>query len=158
MKLSKALRVKDQLITQINNIKSKIRQFNSYDVKSKPKWNVVELYTKMRGLQRKLIELKTKISLANQPVLEKIHLMEETKSLIRFLNSDISTKEGIKRPSYRDDPEIEYACFIDELGKAEIIETEQAVLEEIQDVLAAHNASVDIEFSESKGFWRYSQI
>ena len=145
MKLSKALRVKNQLVLQINKIQSIIKKYNSYNIENTPKWNISEQYKKLMELKSKLIELKTKISNANRPILEVIHTMEETKATIAFIR-ELPITSGFKTSSYSDKKE-EYQCIIDEIeinNKSKIL---QDMMYLIQDTLAEHNAKTEIDFS-----------
>ena len=144
MKLSKALRVKNQLISQITKKRSIIIKYNSYNILNKPKWDVVEQLKELNLLVKKLIELKTKISLANKPILETIHLIEETKSMIALL-TELPIKSGIHKDNYNNS-QTEYAVFIDEVDKIKTIENLQDTIYTQQDILAQHNAKTEIEF------------
>ena len=145
MKLSKALRVKNQLVLQINKTRSIINKYNSYNIENIPKWNVVEHYKKLLDLKNKLIELKTKVSVANRPILEVIHTMEETKATISFLR-EIPITAGFKTSSYSDKKE-EYRCSISEIEICDKLKVLQDTIETMQDTLAEHNAKTEITFS-----------
>lgn len=145
MKLSKALRVKNQIVLRINKIQSIIQKHNSYNVENIPKWDVNEQLTKLTELKNKLCELKTKISIANKDILSTIHLMAETKATLSFMD-EVSSTSGVKTLSYPDRKE-EFACFIGEIEKAKLIEELQESLDTYQDGLAEHNAKTKIDFS-----------
>ena len=144
MKLSKALRVKNQLIHKMNKLQSNIIKNNSYNIKNPPKWDINESFKMWSEGKAKLLELKTMISLANRPIVSMLHHIAEAKAEMKFL-SDIPTKEGVFKDNYSD-KELEYACTIDEISKAGRIDTLTESIYTCEDTLAKHNASTDIDF------------
>lgn len=144
MKLSKALRVKNQLIHKINKLQRNILKYNSYNANNKPKWDVIALMEEQQHMVTKLLELKTAISLANRPIVQLLHHVAETKAQIKFLN-DLPIKQGVLKESYSE-KEYTFECFIDEISKATRIDTLTESIYTIEDTLAKHNASVEIDF------------
>ena len=144
MKISKALRVKNQLVLKIIKIQHTITKYNSYNTLNKPKWDVGEKYKELCILKEKLIDLKTKISLANRPILQTIHSMEEAKAFISFIK-EIPVEEGMVNSNYSDRQD-KFACSINEILKNKLIEDLQDELESFQDTLAEHNAKTEIVF------------
>ena len=143
MKLSKALRVKNQLVLQIVKLQSRIKQNNSYDTENIPKWKVLDSYEELETLKAKLIQLKTKISLANRPILTVIHTMEETKADIAFMK-ELPTKSGVCKSSYSDTKQ-EFACFMNDVVVSRIITEALDLMFSLQDKLAEHNAKTEID-------------
>lgn len=97
MKIIEALKEKNRLVRKTLELQNRISAYNciiegnprAYD----PKKELIELNKTVE----ELIELKTKITRANQPIQEKIYRLSELKTKIGFLKT-IPTTEG-KAPS-----------------------------------------------------------
>jgi hypothetical protein len=145
--LAKALRVKNSLVNKLATTKRLVTDRNSYNIINPPKFNVKEEMAKVEQLTENLVELKTKISVANKEIAEQLHLMEELKSTIKFLTS-IDTKEGKHGDVYGDSDKIqEFAVTYTERDILEGIEKFQKQIEEIQDQINKFNFTKTIELS-----------
>ena len=146
MKIIEALKEKNKLVKKILELQNRITTYNciiegnprAYD----PKDELVELNKTIE----ELINVKTKITRANQPVQEKIYRLSELKSKIRFLKT-VPTTEG-KAPqgkSYYSQPEMhiwESSIKTKERDKY-IVELENEI-DKIQQELDTHNYNTTI--------------
>ena len=146
MKLGKALRVKNSLVAKIAKSQTLIKKYNSFVLGTKPDFNAEELYQQYIKSVAKLIELKTKISVANRPIIHILHEIDELKAEISFL-SELSCKSGTYADRY-DGKETTYDCSISEVEKIARIDKSQVRIFELQDQLAEHNATTEIDFSQ----------
>ncbi len=93
MNLSKALNEKNRLARKIREIQNKIETYNSYIKGSNPVYDIEKLLGELDTSIKELVELKTKIQNANQPVQKKIFRLAELKSFAAFLRK-LNIKEG----------------------------------------------------------------
>ncbi len=93
MNLSKALNEKNRLARKIREIQNKIETYNSYIKGSNPVYDIEKLLGELDTSIKELVELKTKIQDANQPVQKKIFRLAELKSFAAFLRK-LNIKEG----------------------------------------------------------------
>jgi hypothetical protein len=90
--LSRALKLKNRLVHRLSQLDVLITTYNSTP-EDNQEYDVRELYRKRTELVGLLVELKTAINAANQPVQKWIFELAECKSLIAMLNK-INTKNG----------------------------------------------------------------
>ena len=93
MTVKEALKEKNLVIKKINENLEKIYAYNSIDVENKRPYSTDLLLTNVKELTTSLIELKTKIHIANTPVYHKIFEMSELKNLAKRI-SNIDCSEG----------------------------------------------------------------
>ncbi|PID95491.1 MAG: hypothetical protein CSA94_01335, partial [Bacteroidetes bacterium] len=87
MKLSKALSEKNRLARKTRELQNKIKEHNSYIKGNTPIYRTQELLGELQETIEELVELKTKIHKANQPVQDKIFKLAELKSFATFLRN-----------------------------------------------------------------------
>lgn len=140
MKLSKALKHKKKLIKQIDEMYLRFSKYNSTEKNVEASYDPEEAYLKWCALVQELVELKTKIHIANVPIMGKIFAMAEYKTQIHKLKS-ISTKQGMVR-SY--DSSIEYVAFMNEVDKDSVIKAFENRIETLQEEIEEFNAITKI--------------
>jgi hypothetical protein len=91
--LSRALKLKNRLVHRLSQLDTLIRTYNSTP-EGNQEYDVRELYKSRTNLMRLLVELKTAINAANQPMQKRIFELAECKSLIAMLTK-IETKNGL---------------------------------------------------------------
>jgi hypothetical protein len=90
--LSRALKLKNRLVHRLSQLDTLITSYNSTP-EDNQEYDVRDLYKGRTDLAKLLVELKTAINTANQPVQKQIFELAECKSLIAMLNK-VSTKNG----------------------------------------------------------------
>jgi hypothetical protein len=150
MKLAKALRLKNKIVGEINEIQTRIENDNSHRKEHQPKYPVQGLYDEYLEKTQKLVKLKTLITEANIKIAEKIHKMDEIKSHISFL-AKLNTKDGTyKEDKYRngeyEEVDIVYEATLDEIAVREQVYALKEELEAIQDELSSFNHTTEIDF------------
>ena len=93
---------------------------------------------------KELAKLKTKIHIANTPVLEDIFLMSELKSMAQSLKKMDCTEGKSNRDRYRLESESVKTSEISLVKRNEVIKEMEARIEEIQDRLDVFNATTEI--------------
>lgn len=142
MNLTKALKHKKKLIKLAEEQYIRFSKFNSTLVGTETPYNAEQAFNEWIRLTDELVELKTKIHIANGPIMNKIHRMSELKNMIhRFRNVD--TKSGIQR-DYYDKEAVEYTAFIDVVKKDTQIHIWEGMIEELQEEIEAYNATTKI--------------
>ena len=92
MTIKQALKQKNKLIKTIGENTKLMQEYNSVEVGNERPYSSVELLAKISEDTKELAKLKTKIHIANTPVLENIFLMSELKSMAQSLKKWIVPK------------------------------------------------------------------
>ncbi len=145
MTVKQALKLKNKLVKEINEDFQKVLTYNSIDVENNRPYSSKELVVKIDEKTKNLIELKTKIHLANTPVYDKIFKLSELKSLVSKYKL-IDCTEGISSDSYsrRLEKQSVKKSEISVLEKDSLIKKLESQIETIQEELDAHNATTKI--------------
>lgn len=143
MTVKEALKEKNLVIKKINENLEKIYAYNSIDVENKRPYSTDLLLTNVKELTTSLIELKTKIHIANTPVYHKIFEMSELKNLAkRISNIDCSEGKVVDRYS-RTEPTVKVA-EITVVERDTIVKDLEEQIDRIQGELDYHNATTQI--------------
>lgn len=142
MNLTKALKRKKKLATQVSREFDKLRKYNSSIETSKVTYDPEESYKSWKKLSEELVELKTKIIQATAPIYGKIFQMNEYKSQISQLQNLTVTEGEVKR--HYDDTPITYKAFITELKRDEEIEELEDKIDVIQAEIEIFNSTTSI--------------
>jgi len=148
--LKRALRLKNKVAEIMTTLRSKISAFNRVTEQNKFRDNVKTLYLDYMKAKKRLIEIKTKVSNATEPIRELIVEMGEhrdTLAMLGSINTDDSTvTEDI---SYSDKTrDIKYKVALDYAFVEEQKSMAQDRIEEIQDAIDEHNSKTFIELSD----------
>ena len=85
MTIKNALKLKNKLIKQIGENTKLMQEYNSIEVGNDRPYSSVILLAQISEDTKELAKLKSKIHIANTPVLEDIFLMSELKSMAQSL-------------------------------------------------------------------------
>lgn len=145
--IKKALKLKNKLLSDINKEWQKVSQYNSCIAGADTPYDIKASYDKWLLLKAKLVELKAKIHLANAPVYEVIFAMSEMKDSCKLLSS-LGCNAGTIIDRYgRNETPLVYTAVIGISENEKNIVFLEKKIEELQDVLEEHNATVKIDFS-----------
>lgn len=144
MTIKQALKQKNKLIKQIGENTKLMQEYNSIEVGNERPYSSVELLGKISEDIKELAKLKTKIHIANTPVLEDIFLMSELKSMTQSLKKMDCTEGKSNRDRYRLESESFKTSEISLVKRNETIKELEARIEEIQDRLDVFNATTQI--------------
>jgi hypothetical protein len=144
MNVSQALKKKARLVKEINDKWLIVKNNNSIISGNQKKFDISNELELIEQLTNELVELKTKIHLANGPVYSKIFLMSELKSALKNVES-INTTEGIMDNGRYGTPSTTfYVADMDEIAKRKYIKALGYKIDSLQDELDYHNATTVI--------------
>ena len=146
MKVKQALKYKKKLASKMNQEFSKVQMYNSVEEGSTRVYDVKESMQNWLRMSEELVELKTKLHLANGPVYGKIFRMSELKSQLSNLKS-LDCVEGKYSDRYSrmggETPIIKTAQ-IGILERDQMVSIIEEEIEKIQEELDEHNATTSI--------------
>lgn len=144
MTIKQALKQKNKLIKQIGENTKLMQEYNSIEVGNERPYSSIILLAKITEDTKKLANLKSKIHIANTPVLEDIFLMSELKSIAQSLKKMDCTEGKSNRDRYRLESESVKTSEISLVRRNETIKELETRIEEIQDRLDVFNATTQI--------------
>ncbi len=142
MNIKQALKLKNKLVTEIKEQYEIAKAHNSIEQGNPRRYSAVEAIKKAEELTIALVELKTKIHVANAPVYGLIFQMSELKNQVKQLKS-IPVDEGKVTERYGSISTIKEA----ELNIAQrdsMVKELENKIESIQDKLDTHNAITEL--------------
>ena len=152
MTLATALKEKNRLAGELSRNWSMIAKENSKREDVSRVIDVAEVHQKVQLYREKLVELKTKIGLANAGNLERIYRLEELKNELKRLD-DIRTDETSDFQEIGDSNVKEYKRTV-VFTAAQIYKMREKLQQDcndIQDELDAYNATTKIDFESPLG-------
>lgn len=142
MNVKQALKQKNKLVTEMKVAYGILQKYNSIEEGNPRRYSMTNTLEKIKTLQAELVELKTKIHKANQPVYDKIFALAELKGMIKELKK-VSTEEGKVNERYGSVISVkEVELNVTDIDSAvSILETQ---IEGLQNELDVHNATTQI--------------
>jgi hypothetical protein len=144
MTIKQALKQKNKLIKQIGENTKLMQEYNSIEVGNERPYSSIILLAKISEDTKELANLKSKIHIANTPVLEDIFLMSELKSIAQSLKKMDCTEGKSNRDRYRLESEVVLTSEIDLVVRNEMVRVLEEKVEKIQDELDVFNATTTI--------------
>jgi hypothetical protein len=144
MTIKQALKLKNKLIKTIGENTKLMQEYNSIEVGNERPYSSTELLVKITEDTKELAKLKTKIHIANTPMLENIFLMSELKSMAQSLKKMDCTEGKSNRDRYRLESESIKTSEISLVKRNETIKELEGRIEAIQDELDLFNAITQI--------------
>jgi hypothetical protein len=141
MNITKALKQKNKLVKEINELSQQIAQNNSYNIERVPIHNSYNDLMLLESKINDLVELKRKIQVANNPIVGKIYKIAELKGLVQRLKY-INTKDGRFRVS--ENVYDEFQASINEVIKEKRIKKYEEEIENLQEEIESFNAITNI--------------
>ena len=142
MNVKQALKVKNKLVTEMKAAYGILQKYNSIEEGNPRRYSMTNTLEKIKTLQAELVELKTKIHKANQPVYDKIFALAELKGMIKELKK-VSTEEGKGNERYGSVVSVkEVELNVTDIDSAVSILESQ--IEQLQNELDVHNATTQI--------------
>jgi hypothetical protein len=143
MKVKQALKYKKKLASKMNQEFSKVQMYNSVEEGSARVYDVVESMRNWLTMSEELVELKTKLHLANAPVYGKIFRMSELKSQLSNLRQ-LDCVDGKHFDRYGRGEAIVKTAKISVLEKDQLVLKIEEEIERLQEELDEHNATTSI--------------
>lgn len=145
MNIRQALKEKNKLVKEIQDLYVRISQYNSVEVGAHRPYSPKQLMEIVNVKSNELVDLKTKIHIANAPVYDKIFRLSELKSTItRIKNLDCT--EGVSNDYYsrnRENPPVKTA-EVSVVERDEMVKFMEGQIEDLQDILDNHNQNTEI--------------
>lgn len=141
MTIKQALKLKNKLIKQIGENTKLMQEYNSIEVGNERPYSSTELLETISKNTKELADLKSKIHIANTPVLSDIFLMSELKSMAQSLKKMDCTEGKSNKDRYRLESEIVKTSEISLVERNNKIKQLESRIEEIQDQLDVFNAT-----------------
>jgi hypothetical protein len=145
MNIAKALKIKNRLVGQITKKQEIIKRENSRRNDSLSTVDVSVEISEWNKLREELIDLKTKISTASVPILNKIIELAELKTTVIFYRC-LNTREGTEKIAYGQTNVVDYVWVAEvntQAQDAKISELETKI-SELQDDIDNFNAVTSI--------------
>ena len=137
MNLTKALKHKKKLVKQIDEMYIRFSKFNSTE-KGSVGYDAGEAFENWINLTDQLVDLKTKIHIANAGIASKIFKLGELKNMAAKLRN-VSTQEGMIKDRYADTTS-EYVAHMNLFTKDSKIKEIEEQIETLQEEIEAYNA------------------
>jgi hypothetical protein len=144
MNVAQALKRKARLLKEINDKWNIIRNHNSIISGNRRKYDIKPELDAVEKLIGELVELKTRIHLANGPVYSKIFLLSELKTQLRNFEGINTTEGTLDTGRYGTPSTTFYEVEIDEIHKNGLVKELSNKIDELQDELDYHNATTQI--------------
>ena len=144
MTIKNALKLKNKLIKQIGENTKLMQEYNSIEVGNDRPYSSVILLAQISEDTKELAKLKSKIHIANTPVLEDIFLMSELKSMAQSLKKMDCTEGKSNKDRYRMESELVMTSEISLVTRNEMVKSMEDRIENIQDKLDIFNATTEI--------------
>jgi DNA repair exonuclease SbcCD ATPase subunit len=143
MTIAQALKEKNKKVTKLSNLWDRLQRYNvvtegdTRPYSSQDTWNEIEKLTK------EIVELKTRIHHASEPVRLDIFMLSELKNKAQRLKS-VNTNSGTYRDRYSDSAPVVQTPEFDILWKDSMVEQIETQIEETQERLDKFNHTSNI--------------
>jgi hypothetical protein len=144
MTIKQALKLKNKLIKNIGENTQLMQRYNSVEVGNERPYSSQMLYKQIETNTKELASLKSRIHIANVPVMEDIFWMSEMKSIITNLKKMECVEGKSNRDRYRMESELVMTSEISLVSRNQEIKMLEVKIEEIQDKLDVFNATTEI--------------
>lgn len=144
MNIKQALKEKNKLAKKITDLLDRTNRFNSMDQGGHRSYDPKESLREAMTAVEELVQLKTKIHMANMSVYEKIFRMAEYKSAIKYLKILNCTEGVVVKERYGDSTTRHMTTVVSEVERDQMVEQYESMIDEIQSELDAHNATTSI--------------
>jgi len=143
MTVSQALKAKNKLISEIKELYSIAYSFNSVEDGNVRRYDVAQCLSDASDKQKELVELKSRIHIANAPVYGEIFAMGELKYRIKELKR-LPIDEGKTVERYGTALSVKNVA-INVAEVAKMIKSAESQIEALQAVLDLHNSTTQIK-------------
>ena len=143
--LSRALKIKNRMAQRLGELDELMVNYNSLPL-GQMEYDVRQLLRERLELSMHLVELKTAISQANQPVQKTIFEMAECKALVAMLRR-VSTKHGPVVEGYQS-TRIDYAAQMRKTDIDREVRRVEKEIDRLQDILDRFNYQTAIAIDQ----------
>lgn len=150
MNISKALKVKNRLIGEVNRLQQILSRENSRRNDNPSEVNAEETANLLIETRQKLISLKGAIGEASAPLSKKLSFLTEQKAAINFYNS-LPTREGEELTlvgANREKLAYQWTAYLNRESVDSIVKELQNSINETQDQIDDFNARTQVNWAE----------
>ena len=142
MNVKQALKAKNKLVTDLKAQYEILKKFNSIEEGNPRRYSMADTLVKIDELSEQLVDLKSKIHRANQPVYNQIFQLAELKGLVKELKK-VPTDEGKQVERYGSVASVKEVelTIVDIQQNVDVLQTK---IEDLQNELDIHNANTQI--------------
>src|SRR5262249_16283719 len=142
--INQALKRKNELAGKLRVLDSRLSSNARWLKGNQPQYSFLDLLNQRKSTMDDLVNLKTKISRASQPIVDKILQMAELKSLIATFKH-INMEKGLEASSYRaNQSALEYESAMGTKEKDAEVDGWEARIRMLQDDIDHFNATTEI--------------
>jgi len=144
MNIKQALKEKNKLAKKVTDLMDRTNRNNSMDEGAVRSYDPKESLEQALQMVDDLVNLKTKMHMANAEVYDKIFRMSEYKSLVKYLKVLNCSQGTIVTSRYGDSTTRQMTTVITEVERDALVEKYETLIDNLQTELDTHNATTQI--------------
>jgi hypothetical protein len=144
MNIKQALKEKNKLAKKVTDLMDRTNRNNSMDEGAVRSYDPKESLEQALQMVDDLVNLKTKMHMANAEVYDKIFRMSEYKSLVKYLKALNCSQGTIVTSRYGDSTARQMTTVITEVERDALVEKYETLIDNLQTELDTHNATTQI--------------
>jgi len=144
MNIKQALKEKNKLAKKVTDLMDRTNRNNSMDEGAVRSYDPKESLEQALQMVDDLVNLKTKMHMANAEVYDKIFRMSEYKSLVKYLKTLNCSQGTIVTSRYGDSTTRQMTTVISEVERDALVEKYETLIDNLQTELDTHNATTQI--------------
>ena len=144
MNIKQALKEKNKLAKKVTDLMDRTNRNNSMDEGAVRSYDPKESLEQALQMVDDLVNLKTKMHMANAEVYDKIFRMSEYKSLVKYLKTLNCSQGTIVTSRYGDSMARQMTTVITEVERDALVEKYETLIDNLQTELDTHNATTHI--------------
>jgi len=144
MNIKQALKEKNKLAKKVTDLMDRTNRNNSMDEGAVRSYDPKESLEQALQMVDVLVNLKTKMHMANAEVYDKIFRMSEYKSLVKYLKTLNCSQGTIVTSRYGDSTARQMTTVITEVERDALVEKYETLIDNLQTELDTHNATTHI--------------
>lgn len=144
MNIKQALKEKNKLAKKVTDLMDRTNRNNSMDEGAVRSYDPKESLEQALQMVDDLVNLKTKMHMANAEVYDKIFRMSEYKSLVKYLKVLNCSQGTIVTSRYGDSTTRQMTTVITEVERDGLVEKYETLIDNLQTELDTHNATTQI--------------
>ena len=144
MNIKQALKEKNKLAKKVVDLMDRTNRNNSMDEGAVRSYDPKESLEQALQMVDDLVNLKTKMHIANAEVYDKIFRMSEYKSLVKYLKTLNCSQGTIVTSRYGDTTARQMTTVITEVERDGLVEKYETLIDTLQTELDMHNATTQI--------------
>jgi hypothetical protein len=144
MNIKQALKEKNKWAKKVTDLMDRTNRNNSMDEGAVRSYDPKESLNQALQMVDDLVNLKTKMHMANAEVYDKIFRMSEYKSLVKYLKALNCSQGTIVTSRYGDSTARQMTTVISEVERDSLVEKYETLIDNLQTELDTHNATTQI--------------